>query len=860
MDSLQQRIAKEGDTKRKVELLNTLSFNFFEVDIEKANPTTRQALEVSRKIGDKKGEGWALAYRGLYFFLSGILPDAREYFEQSLSLGQALADQNLQTYSLTQLGNVFRDKGSFDSAFQFYKQAERISLKTNDDRYYYSILLANIGRCYLIIHKPDSAQTVLNKALVIREQLRDSVSLADTWILIGNCYRGKDNFEAAERYYQKVFPITLRDQILKADYLQNMGEIYFVNGDFQRALENWNKVLTYHRKYQYKYALAELLLRMGSIFEEQGYFDLANEYLSNALRVAEKAGYQYLVGRIYNEQGWVYYRSHNFKIALKNNLYAENIFKKLKAEFEIAGCWDLRGLVERNLKNYDTSLYYHEKSLAVRIRMKNKVEISDGYFNLGEYHIKLGRPQTALPYYFKSLAIDLKLDAKYGISLNYNRIGNIYTDLGRFDSAKVYLDKSMELAIPISSNDIFRDNYLDMASYFERTGKPYNAIDYYEKYINLTDSIFSEQTAQSLASYRTLYDVERGERQIELLNKDNELNRALVAKQRMILYTAIAGFAVILMLAVSYYRFNRRLKKLNSSLEEKNEEIQSQSEELVHANETLSTRNREIAEQKEEIQAQAEELIESNQTISGINEHLEKRITERTSELKQAYSELDTFFYRSSHDFRRPLTTFMGLAEVAKITLKDKTALELFEKVNETAHNLDKMLMKLQSISDVGVQELIYKEISMVEVYKNELARISEELFKKNIRTKIEVNTNFSFFSYPALIKIVVENLIENAISFSGKKDPFIRLRAYLKDNEIVLVVEDNGQGIEQEYINRVFEMYFRGNEGSKGNGLGLYIVKKTADKLKARVELQSTAGQGTTVSIFFPPHAKDIV
>ncbi len=132
---------------------------------------------------------------------------------------------------------------------------------------------------------------------------------------------------------------------------------------------------------------------------------------------------------------------------------------------------------------------------------------------------------------------------------------------------------------------------------------------------------------------------------------------------------------------------------MNREISEQNEEITVQSEELRENNELLHNLNREIHEQKEEIEAQSEELIESNETISRVNARLEEKVEARTTELKQAYTELDTFFYRSSHDFRRPLTTFMGLAEVAKITVKDNVALELFEKINETARNLDKMLM-----------------------------------------------------------------------------------------------------------------------------------------------------------------------
>ncbi len=824
VDSLQLLIDYEGESKRKVELLNELSFTFFDLDVEKASSSTEQALLLADKIQDKRGRAWALSYRGLYFLFSGKLPEAKDYFEQSLAAGKSLPDPNIETYSLTQLGNVYRDEGLFDLARQFYQQAIHPNLH-GQSQYYRSVVFMNMGRFYLTIHEPDSALHAIQEAIRLRASKTDSVQLADAWILIGNCYRGKEDFDEAEKYYQKAFRVSQGEPFIEADYLQNMGEIHFRHGDFQRALENWAKVLTYHRKNQYKYMLAELLFRMGAVFEEQGYFELANEYLADALKVSEKAGYQYLTGGIYNEQGWVYYRSLNFKIALDNNLKAEQIFKKLNARFELAGCWDLRGLIERNLMHYDTALTYHKKSLGVRILLKNKGEISDGYFNLGEFYLKMEKSELALPYYFKSLAIDRELDNSYGMSLSYNRIGKIYTQLSRFDSAKIYLDKSLALALPISANDIFRDNYYDLANYFEKLGRDKQAIYYYKKYNQLSESIFSKQTAQSLASYRTLYDVERNEQQIELLNKDNQLAKSLVSKQNTILYAAVAGVFALLILASMYYQFNMKLRKLNFSLAEKNEEIQ----------------------------AQAEELSESNQLISGVNENLEERIEQRTSELKQAYNELDTFFYRSSHDFRRSLTTFMGLAEVAKITVKDKMALELFEKVNETAHNLDKMLMKLQSISDLGVEEIVYKQISLENIFKNEVNRVSQELLQKNIRTEIRVDSSLEFYSYPALVKIIIENVVENAISFSGRRDPCILLKGYRRNDEIVMEVEDNGQGIEQEYIAKVFDMYFRGTEQSKGNGLGLYIVKKTADRLKARVQLQSEAGRGTKISVIFP-------
>jgi signal transduction histidine kinase len=73
-----------------------------------------------------------------------------------------------------------------------------------------------------------------------------------------------------------------------------------------------------------------------------------------------------------------------------------------------------------------------------------------------------------------------------------------------------------------------------------------------------------------------------------------------------------------------------------------------------------------------------------------------------------------------------------------------------------------------------------------------------------------------------------------------------------MSDN-VVIKVEDNGQGIDPALQERVFDMYFRGNERSKGNGLGLYIVKKAVEKLNGAIELTSAIGKGSTLKIVLP-------
>ena len=291
----------------------------------------------------------------------------------------------------------------------------------------------------------------------------------------------------------------------------------------------------------------------------------------------------------------------------------------------------------------------------------------------------------------------------------------------------------------------------------------------------------------------------------------------------------------------------------NSELANSQITLATQSRELEAANTNLRVLNMELAQKQDELEAQSEELRESNPVISSLNENLEDKVQERTRKLEQAYLELDTFFYRSSHDFRRPLTTFMGLAEVAKITVKDKNALDLFDKVKETAANLDRMLIKLQSISDIGSEQYIVKPIIFEEVFKNAFYLYKDALSAMDARVLIKAEPVENFYSFPAFINIIVANLLENAIQFHQRNDPSIGLEAASNDGGIEITVWDNGMGVKDEIKDHVFEMFFRGSEYSKGNGLGLYIVKKAVEKLQGRISFSSTFNEGTTVKIWLP-------
>jgi signal transduction histidine kinase len=173
--------------------------------------------------------------------------------------------------------------------------------------------------------------------------------------------------------------------------------------------------------------------------------------------------------------------------------------------------------------------------------------------------------------------------------------------------------------------------------------------------------------------------------------------------------------------------------------------------------------------------------------------------------------------------------------------------------VDETAHTLDRMLVKLQSISDVGTQQLVYKEVFITELINDILDSFRDEIQHKNMKVSTQINLSDSFYSYPAMVKIVLGNLIENAIQFHSPDNPVMSITVHQEENRVVLKVADNGQGIEAEMKDKIFEMYFRGSDRSKGNGLGLYIAKKAVEKLGGTITVESAVYMGTTFTVTLP-------
>ncbi len=251
---------------------------------------------------------------------------------------------------------------------------------------------------------------------------------------------------------------------------------------------------------------------------------------------------------------------------------------------------------------------------------------------------------------------------------------------------------------------------------------------------------------------------------------------------------------------------------------------------------------------------QKNELAKANTEVKRINQHLEELVSQKTESLEKANKELDTFLYKSSHDLKRPLTSIIGLSNIAKLTLEAKSW-ELFEKASQTAINMDKMLQKLMMVSEIN-HPSGYANIDMHEQIQKVRDYFDDYIKEYKISIDTDVCEKGFFNSFPCLVEIVLKNLVENALFYSTRKTqdkPEVGIKVHRENGHMIINVQDNGIGIKPEVQPRIWEMFYVGDENSRGNGLGLYIAQKAAGVLNGTISLTTEENSFTEFKVILP-------
>ncbi|HTJ53064.1 MAG TPA: ATP-binding protein, partial [Cyclobacteriaceae bacterium] len=219
--------------------------------------------------------------------------------------------------------------------------------------------------------------------------------------------------------------------------------------------------------------------------------------------------------------------------------------------------------------------------------------------------------------------------------------------------------------------------------------------------------------------------------------------------------------------------------------------------------------------------------------------------------------EMDNFVYSVSHNIRSPLTSVMGLLNLVQREdeQRDQFFHNYFEMMSKSVKKLDETIKEILEYSRNARSETQTEEIDIRLVVEKVFDRLKYiEGFDKT-KLIISVTQDEPFYSDAYRLRIIFTNLISNAILYrdKNKSENILDVTVNIKEKIADIIVEDNGMGIEDEYLPRVFDMFFRASLKSEGAGLGLYITKEMVNKLGGEIVLESTVGQGTRCKIKLP-------
>ena len=245
------------------------------------------------------------------------------------------------------------------------------------------------------------------------------------------------------------------------------------------------------------------------------------------------------------------------------------------------------------------------------------------------------------------------------------------------------------------------------------------------------------------------------------------------------------------------------------------------------------------------------------QREEGVLESIMKDITEAKQhlfELEKVNFELDSFVYHASHDLRSPLRSVLGLIDIYRLEDDPKVKEQCIEKIESSIKRLDNLVVELLSISRNNRVNDPHVKVDFLSEINNSVSSYLSN-FEKGLEIITKVNQTIPFYSDLTRIRIVLNNLISNAMKYRNPDQDrcLVQVMVDVQEDKAIIRIEDNGEGIPREKLPHIFDMFYRATEKSEGSGLGLYIVKNVLDKLNATIDIDSAEWEGTRVKVEIP-------
>jgi len=309
-------------------------------------------------------------------------------------------------------------------------------------------------------------------------------------------------------------------------------------------------------------------LTLGMISRERGNFEKALPYLLSALKMSEETGYKFGIGSSSSTIGTIYHIQGNNAKALEYLNKSLEIAKEINSKTGMSACLGNIGQIYQDMGDCEKTLYYNSEALKIDEELKSKHDIGLGLNNVGvAYALKcpgkaFPNNKKALEYFQKAYETFEQIDDRDGMAMSINNVSGIYLDEKDFSAAVIAGQKGMYIAKAMDSKENLEDAYKNLADAYEGLHDYKNSYEFHKLFSEEKDSLLNEQSNKQITEMQTKYETEKKEQQINLLNKDKEIQKAELKRQQIVIWSVAGGLMIVLLLSVFIFRERRKSEKL----------------------------------------------------------------------------------------------------------------------------------------------------------------------------------------------------------------------------------------------------------------------------------------------------------
>lgn len=575
--------------------------------------------------------------------------------------------------------------------------------------------------------------------------------------------------------------------------LTNIGTGYFAKGDYAKALTVENEAVELAQELNNWDALAVLYINMSQVYIALGNYPEALDVTLKGLAISEKYNFEKRIARNNYTIGQIYQLQNRLDDAL-------NSFVKSKALFEAGGFNSVANIVAISIgdvyaaqKRYPEALQAYNESLKISRENNLKSAVCSALGSIGTVLLETGKPKEALVYYEEALANAQQRRHKADEARLMNNIAKSYEELNKPAQALPYANEALQLAIEIGNKGIIRNSHLTLSDVYNQLANYKISLEHYRQFKLYSDSLLNSETEQKLIQ---LEEKARYDREQLVIEKEHAEE---VAEQRAWIY--IIGVALVAITVVTII--------------------------LI-----INIRNK--------------------QRVNRVLRQTRDRINQQKEKLEEMSVFKDRLLSVVAHDVRGPLNSLRGSFEL--FNLKVFSPQELIDLLTKLGGKISQVNGFVDDLLLWAKSQMTEAEVKISRFELNKAIEKTVALLKPEAEAKkIEIRCALQSIHVDAdeeMIKIVVRNLISNAIKFCHAGDTIDVANAInTTTNHVTVSIIDTGVGISFEKLSQLFMSPHLSSQGTSyevGTGLGLMLSKQYMEANRGTIGVEPNGNRGS--------------